>query len=117
MTGQHTPGPWVYRDESDMVPDEPFWIGVEHPNWGFVSHAAARAGCTEAEELGDMEANARLIAAAPELLAALVALHDNVRAQDLDDALKPPNPPSEEQYQQCMRNAAAAIAKATGSAA
>ncbi|MDM0041842.1 hypothetical protein QTI05_22570 [Variovorax sp. J22R193] len=69
MSTQHTPGPWSVQDMSDMLPDDPYWIGSEHPIAGFCSFASVRLGCTEAGELGDMKANARLIAAAPELLA------------------------------------------------
>jgi hypothetical protein len=57
--GKTTPGPWIIQDEREMC-DE-IWIGVEHPEVGFVSHAAVRSGCGEADELGDMEANAALI--------------------------------------------------------
>jgi hypothetical protein len=62
-----TPGPWRYEDNASMTPDTPYWIGADHPEVGFCSHAHVRSGCDEAEELGDMEANARLIAAAPEI--------------------------------------------------
>lgn len=78
MSG-HTPGPWVIQDMSVMVPDEPYWIASEHPEWGLCSFASIRLGCTEAGELGDMKANALLIAAAPELLAALEEARDGLR--------------------------------------
>lgn len=69
MSG-HTPGPWEAL--RPFGPDEKlWWIYAKHPDSGEVSHAEVRAGCTEADELGDMAANARLIAAAPELLEAL----------------------------------------------
>ena len=61
----HTPGPWVVIDNRHM--NDAWWIGVDQ----FTTHAEVRSGCDEADELGDMEANARLIATAPELLAAL----------------------------------------------
>lgn len=66
---KHTPGPW----DTQVVGDE-IWVGVEHPEVGFVTHAAIRYGCDEAAELGTKEANARLIVAAPELLEALKLL-------------------------------------------
>ena len=82
MSGVHTPGPWAYRPQ-------------EHDDWGIVRTTVvneagwrpivARASYVDSptdEELGahrrnktdPAEANARLIAAAPDLLAALIAL-------------------------------------------
>lgn len=58
-----TPGEWECQDESKFSPDEPYWIGAQHPDVGFVSHAVVRSGCSEADELGDMKANAAFIAA------------------------------------------------------
>jgi len=54
------------------------------------------------------------IAVKHDLLSALQALHANMLAQDLEDEAKRP---SEDEYQQCMRDAAAAIANAQGGAA
>jgi hypothetical protein len=68
----HIPGPWIVFDRSDVTPSEPFWIGADHPEVGEVTFASVRNGCDEAAELGDLEANARLIAAAPELFNACV---------------------------------------------
>ena len=69
MAAKHTPGPWSIYDRREVC-DE-IWIGVVNPDGFEVTHAAVRYGCEEAEELGDIEANARLIASAPDLLAAL----------------------------------------------
>jgi hypothetical protein len=44
--------------------DGEFWIGVDHPAEGFISHAATRAGCDEAAALGEAEANASRIVSA-----------------------------------------------------
>lgn len=68
----HTPGPWEVYDAREMA-DE-FWIRVKHPDGWDVSLAAVRPGCDEADDLGDNEANARLIAQAPKMLAALQEL-------------------------------------------
>ncbi|MBW6227209.1 hypothetical protein [Pseudomonas aeruginosa] len=57
----------------------------------------------EPDQIETANANARLIAAAPELLEAL---------QDLD-ALRGPFPPSDEAVEAAWRKASAAIAKAT----
>lgn len=55
----HTPGPWNYA--ADSLREGRFSIYA----WGPLAY------CGDAAEPGDGEANARLIAAAPELLAAL----------------------------------------------
>lgn len=52
----HTPGPWSMRDETERV--------FAEDGWGLV------ADCGQSVRAGEIEANARLIAAAPELLAA-----------------------------------------------
>ena len=65
----YTPGPWIVTDERAMCRE--LWINVLHPDVGTVSLAAVRPGCDAANELGDTEANARLIAAAPEMFEAL----------------------------------------------
>ncbi len=61
----HTPGPWQVIDNRSMNGN--YWIGTD----AWTSHAEVRMGCGEAAELGDELANAKLIAAAPDLLAAL----------------------------------------------
>jgi hypothetical protein len=74
MTKQHTPTPWVVEDYRDF--SGALWIGVDHPELGFLSHAEVRSGCDEAAELGDMLENARKIVrsvnAYDELVKALV---------------------------------------------
>lgn len=107
MSAQHTRGPWTlntqYADIEVRGPVESgVLIAVMSP-WGVAADAP-----------NPQQANARLIAAAPDLLAALKALHDNMHAQDSANGVEPP---TEDDYRQCMRDAAAAIAKATGSAA
>ena len=89
MSAQHTPGPWVVdRDASGngistTIESNRFWITgvIKFPGPGFSD-----------------EANARLIAAAPELLEALCLLLDRIESPD---GLP-------------MKKARAAIAKATG---
>jgi len=102
MSAQHTPGPWEW-DESGYTlraskPDPQRHavhtiLEVENWSYGFLGAPLAAA-------LAESEGNKRLITAAPELLAALVAL--------LND-----------QYRmgQTVAMARTAIAKATGSAA
>ena len=48
-----------------------WWIEVDHPRQGNFSIAEVRNGCDEADEVCSAEANAALIATAPELLSAL----------------------------------------------
>jgi hypothetical protein len=96
-----TPGPWSTQDERSLC-DE-IWIGAEHPEVGFVSHASVRSGCGETDELGSLEANARLIAAAPDLFSALDSLLNCVDGvHDYD------------QLHRCKRNALAALNRARG---
>jgi hypothetical protein len=99
MSAQHTPGPWgVSQGHVGGI--------VAHPGPRGIGHAL---GMNHAEQM----ANARLMAAAPDLLAALTALHANMQAQDVE---KDAERPTEDEYRRCMRNAVRAIAKATGSA-
>lgn len=58
MSGKHTPGPW--SQSRDLVLDSRGW---------------SIARCMEGDEFIDQEANARLIAAAPEMLAALASVN------------------------------------------
>ena len=92
MSAQHTPGPWV------VDPESPTW--VEDGN----GCCLAKTGYGDDE--GD-RANARLIAAAPDMLAALRALHDNIA-----EYAKINNLGGFDNHD--MRQARAAIAKAEG---
>lgn len=90
MTTQHTPGPWVVdRSHPDWVEGTTIWA-----NDVVIAHAVA-------DQHHQTEANARLIAAAPDLLAALEAC---LRRLDAHDDQSAP---------ECLA-ARAAIAKATG---
>lgn len=60
MSSKHTPGPWAYQEDSDV-----YTHIVRGPGNRFICQLAQT---TSAE----IEANARLIAAAPELLDALI---------------------------------------------
>ena len=63
MTHTHTPGPW-WRDDDGFIASgsDKTYITVASPN------------CSEDIDIDEREANARLIAAAPELLAHLKML-------------------------------------------
>ena len=67
MTVSYTPGPWTCSDTSHHAHD--YRLGVPGGRMPFEGNEVARA-------------NARLIAAAPDLLGALEALHSYTREQD-----------------------------------
>ena len=95
MSAQHTPGPWqVNYEDSTQVCD------ADGKNRGCarIAHCRAAPGYTVAER----RANARLIAAAPDMLAALVMLTGKYGITFQDAALR--------------SFAVDAIRKATGSA-
>lgn len=87
MSSKHTPGPWAYQEDSDA-----YTHIVRGPGNGFICQLAQT---TSAE----IEANARLIAAAPEMFEALDTIGGLSRAlrqggpdpmdlQGLSDALE-----------------------------
>lgn len=102
MTAKHTPGPWAitrsdasgrpYQIRSLGAKDGPGAI-VDVTRWAFLNMPSSP----------EAEANARLIAAAPDMLAALKALADEYN----DPALESEGP--------AYRSAIAAIAKAEAS--
>lgn len=63
------PVPWTVTDNRRL--NGAFWITTRHPEGWQVSLAEVRNGCDEADEIGDVEAHAHLIATAPELYEAL----------------------------------------------
>lgn len=101
---EHTPGPWTNKEHSTFV-----WsvhgnvcaCGDPHAS-GHVGYTECGVGC---QWLGEAVANAHLIAAAPDMLAALKAL------VDADNA---PLVMSDAHSVVLMDNVRAAIAKAEG---
>ncbi|MBX9816058.1 MAG: hypothetical protein K2X76_15275 [Sphingomonas sp.] len=104
MSAQHTPGPWEWRCFGD---------GRRREDWCLVSLAAIEAGTSSVPAIvadGPDTADGILRAAAPDLLTALIAMRERWElysggighAGQTDDRL--------------MRQADAAIAKATGAA-
>ena len=96
MTTQHTPGPWFANDSLQLFAETG-------------QHIASLDSSTEGFEGGTLYANARLIAAAPDLLAALKAFDDAFSHYCEGD------PDSDEVS--ALYQARAAIAKATGETA
>ena len=93
---EHTPGPWSIHDRAKTAVVDS--SGIVVAACGSHSNNLRDAGELEAEQ----QANAHLIAAAPELLAALQHLRDAFIGTSI------------EVQADAMRNARAAIAKATG---
>jgi hypothetical protein len=94
----HTPAPWKVSDDTDGV-----WVSGSDPNANVICDIVGRAYDHKTGEItitGEDIANANLIAAAPELLAALQAFVD-YHATDYEDIPE-------------MEQARAAIVKATG---
>lgn len=105
MEGKHTPGPWRLT-ESILEDGRPFFsiAGADRVDLGYLSLRSAE----------ELTANARLIAAAPDLLEALEAVIDDLSGgiQDCID-----NGGSEAWISEAdtrLKNARAAIAKARG---
>ncbi|MBV4553090.1 hypothetical protein HU742_018250 [Pseudomonas sp. SWRI102] len=74
METKHTPGPWVVDPDSptDISPADYLSLGIAS-----ISHADKAGGRWEFGE--QSKANAKLIAAAPKMLAALIKLHDSLK--------------------------------------
>ena len=104
----HTPGPWAAVD-----PPHSIVVRTESPTkskFGADRNAAIGGFYrSDPEKLAEAMANARLIAAAPELLDALQALVSATERVSVGDY-------SEETHDMAVSKARAAIAKATGGA-
>jgi hypothetical protein len=100
---KHTPGPWVVTDKDNGIE---FGVDTAGGEWGICTVAGGAGETLKHDSQDASAANARLIAAAPELLDALKALVGLARmgAAPLSD------------YKAALRVADEAIAKATGTA-
>lgn len=103
MAAKHTPGPWTFEHVSQDVVD----IKSDGPKWKAV--ATIKANKLGAGEVGadELSSNARLIAAAPDLLAACE------KAADAFDALAEVNNLPSGWKRSVVDPIRAAIAKAT----
>ncbi len=70
LPGKHTPGPWLVQGSLEQ-PE--VWADCEDPNGGQVCALSTVGAYQAAQTEFQVQANARLIAAAPELLDALKA--------------------------------------------
>lgn len=105
----HTPGPWV-RDAVNSEYMHDIILGYDVPGWGRPVLVATCFGENRADDINmnDAAANARLIAAAPDLLAACQLLADWDASPNDDNDV--------ERLSNAASAARAAIAKATGGA-
>jgi hypothetical protein len=94
MSDQHSPGPWLYT-----APDS--FVHMQYGSW-LICKRPPKIQCTPKQ----WQANARLIAAAPDLLKALQAYVADCKSFDPDDLFAG----------ETLIAARAAIAKATGGA-
>jgi hypothetical protein len=97
---KHTPGPWGYFCHH---PEGSWHIGASPTTYAKGDPTIANLG-----QIGDQGANARLIAAAPELLEALEAMLSHTADLDPMQGYRP-----EEDFS-AVKQARAAIAKAEG---
>lgn len=113
MSAKHTPGPWHWpHDSNDLCPvnPDPYRSAVSSiltadGGYGFL-------GSSTADTLAELDADRRLIAAAPELLEALREAMDAVKTFHGPDCWE-----IYEQHSPEMKRWRAVIAKATGSEA
>jgi hypothetical protein len=103
----HTPGPWKAVDDVD----EGVWVSPQNTNNNIICDIVGRIWDPEAKATQitdeDIE-NARLIAAAPDMLEALEKVIDLAKANRDDDGI------FDEQDEEYFKIATAAIAKAKG---
>ena len=104
MTAKHTPGPWAYHN----TPTPFIYV-----NAGGLQICQIYTSTAHGQSMGEQFANARLIAAAPELLDALVALLGVAPSKAPGAGLIVG---AEEKHANALQAARAAIKKATGGA-
>lgn len=114
MSGQHTPGPWEHLGTDRVGPD--YGVAIVGSNLGgLVGYALPWPTEIDSGNFERVEANARLIAAAPDLLEALewalaeIEGRTRYTPNDIYEAM--------EQRENALEAAQAAIAKARGDAA
>jgi len=109
---KHTPGPWVIHkgDEIDIRSANPADLAQAPIYFVIAENIGGHVHGEQFDDYSEVEANARLIAAAPDLLKACTALIDyDESAEDGDVSMLMA-------YAKATRLARTAIAKATGQA-
>ena len=81
-TRNHTPGPWHFDAQNSEINSDPGWglLNADGESIGILVHYPSLCRWDGQSPSDTAYANARLIAAAPDLLAALQRLRDVVRA-------------------------------------
>ena len=99
---KHSPGPWIV----DRHADNEELVVRSDPDWGIVANCQTDSYSLSEQEnlMAEIQANARLIAAAPEMLEALQWIADH---GDTGEGGRPA-------FHDMRAHARAAIAKATG---
>ena len=116
---KHTPGPWRVEPATSWISTvgDPYGRGRMHVadvrGWGHLTGRGGGCAMLEDTALAIQEANARLIAAAPELLDALVRLLDV--CDRMDGEIQEAIALTEDEYEDATAGARAALAK-TGAA-
>lgn len=102
---KHSPGPWIV----DRHADNEELVVRSDPDWGIVANCQTDSYSLSEQEnlMAEIQANARLIAAAPEMLNMLLSVENWFREYDVQNG-----PDSGSQL--LLNNIRAAIAKATG---
>lgn len=105
MDKQHTPGPWR-ADGAEVWATKPIRFNLTTAGTPMIATACKHQ---DAEGGFPFEANARLIAAAPDLLEALVAL-----TEDIADRFDMESPSTNPGIKHCIEQARAALARVKG---
>ena len=110
MTTKHTPGPWEISDENDAMAA----LGLTPANWVGIKSKGLTLASTYCQSLEVNRANARLIAAAPELWAALNLAEGYMLNAKIDLETGAPKKTAITTLAGGLRLVRAAIAKAEG---
>lgn len=103
---KHTPGPWTARDETNRGA---IYSNVAYPGRPIATASSYWAG--DGPRADERQANACLIAAGPEMLAALIECKD---AEMRRQAKLKPGAPAHTYSEERLKRVSFAIAKATG---
>lgn len=106
---KHTPGPWYYSEEKQNTFGEVIIRRIYHKRNGYNVEICLNSVVADKIQAEEREANARLIAAAPDLLAA-----SEMRAEAIDQRIAGNIGKSDELFVRADIAMYAALAKAKG---
>lgn len=112
MNAKHTPGPWSWQPQGNNKHILPRHYKLN----AFTGKGLAVTVLESEDEVWPKHPDARLIASAPDLLAALKAIHERDKLAVIELAKIMPGYQPSDEAASCMACAAAAIAKAEGRA-